>query len=46
MVLLSIFLTGLVLYFAKEAFEKGNIKSAMFWSALLGWNLHTLLYII
>jgi hypothetical protein len=30
-------------YFAKEAYDNYKIEWAMFWSVLLGWDLHVIL---
>jgi len=44
MFLLNLVLLGLALYFAREEYNMGRIGWAMFWSLLVGWDLHTLLY--
>jgi hypothetical protein len=46
MFLLNILLTMLAFYLAKKEYDNGRIEWAMFWSALLGWDLHTLIYIL
>jgi hypothetical protein len=39
---ITIIITALALWFAKQEYDNGRIGWAMFWSALLGWDLHTL----
>ena len=36
--------TMIAIYFAKESYDLGHIKAAMFWALLLGWDLHVLVY--
>jgi hypothetical protein len=44
--LLTLIVTAIAVYFAKEEYENGRIAWAMFWSLLLGWDIHTLFYIL
>ena len=46
MILLTVVLTFMSVYFAKKEYEAGRISWAMFWACLLGWDVHTLLSII
>ena len=46
MFLLNIILTAIAIYFAKQEYDNGRIGMAMLWSFLLGWDLHTLIYIL
>jgi hypothetical protein len=43
MFLLNVLLTLVAVYFAKQEYDDGRIGSAMFWSALFGWDLHSML---
>jgi hypothetical protein len=43
---LNLIVTLASVYFAKEAYEDYRIVPAMFWSCLIGWNLHTLIGIL
>lgn len=43
MFILSVILTLMALYFAKQAYDNYRISWAMFWACLFGWDLHTLL---
>jgi hypothetical protein len=40
---INIVATLIACYFSKEEYNRGRIGWAMFWSALLGWDIHTLL---
>jgi hypothetical protein len=46
MFLLDCILLVLSIYFAKEAYDNYKVELAMFWSMLVGWNVHTLLGIL
>ena len=46
MILLTVVLTLMSIYFAKKEYEANRILWAMFWSFLLGWDVHTLLSIV
>ena len=46
MLLLDIVLTLMAAYFAKQAYDDGHIEWAMFWSVLLGWDIHTLVSVL
>ena len=46
MFLLNLALLGIAVYFAKQEYDMGRISWAMFWSLLVGWDLHTLIYSI
>ena len=35
--------TAIAAYFAKDAYDNYRIGWAMFWSVLLGWDLHVIL---
>jgi hypothetical protein len=41
---INIIVTMVAVYFAKESYDRGQIGAAMFWSLLLGWDLHVLAY--
>jgi hypothetical protein len=41
---LSIIVTLVAVYFAKKEYDDGRIGMAMFWAALIGWDLHVLAY--
>lgn len=41
--LINIILLVAVVYFAKDDYKNARVEWAMFWSALFGWNLHTML---
>jgi hypothetical protein len=43
MLLISIFFTVLTAYFAKQSYDEYRYSWAMFWCALFGWDLHSLL---
>ena len=43
---LNLIITAITIYFAKEEYERGRIGFAMFWSVLVGWDLHTLLGVL
>jgi len=43
MLLLNVILTAVAFHFAKQDYDSGHIGGAMFWSALLGWDLNSLL---
>lgn len=43
MFFINVIITIIALYFAKQEYERGRVGWAMFWSALLGWDIHTLL---
>lgn len=43
MYILHIIATAAAVYFAKEAYDDHRIEWAMFWSLLIGWDLHTML---
>ena len=46
MFLLTIILTAMAVYFAKQEYDNGRIGLAMLWAGILGWDLHTLVYIL
>jgi len=46
MFLLNILLTIIAFYFARKDYDNGRFEWAMFWSLLLGWDLHSLVYIL
>ena len=39
----NVILTIMAIYFANKEYKNNNIKMAMFWSVLLGWDLQVLL---
>lgn len=39
----NVILTIMAIYFAIKEYKNNNTKMAMFWSALLGWDLQVLL---
>jgi hypothetical protein len=41
---INIIITAIAVYFAKDSYDRGDIKAAMFWALLLGWDLHVLAY--
>jgi hypothetical protein len=41
---INLFVLILAVYFAKESYDQYKIVPAMFWSLLVGWDLHTILY--
>jgi hypothetical protein len=43
MIILTIIATALSAYFAKEAYDQYRLGWAVFWSVLLGWDLHSLI---
>jgi hypothetical protein len=43
MFLLNVLLLGIALYFAREEYNKDRTGMAMFWSMLIGWDLHVLI---
>jgi hypothetical protein len=43
MFLLTLILTILAGMLAKKEYENGRIEWAMFWSLLLGWDIHVLI---
>ena len=43
MVFITLIITLIAAYFAKQEYERGRIGWAMFWSVLFGWDLHSLL---
>lgn len=43
MLVLTVIMTIIAIYFAKQSFNDYRIGMAMFWSFLVGWDLHTLL---
>lgn len=46
MFILHLIVTGAAAYFAKQAYDDYRIGWGMFWAAMLGWDLHTLVYIL
>jgi hypothetical protein len=44
MFFINLIVTLVAAYFAKQEYKNGRIGWAMFWSALIGWDIHTLLY--
>ena len=42
MFLISIFFILLTAYFAKQEYDRQHIEWAMFWTFLLGWDIHSL----
>ena len=44
MFIINLIITVIAAYFAKQEYERGRTGWAMFWAALLGWDVHTLLY--
>jgi len=43
---LNLFVLLLSAYFAKQEYDNNHIRTAMLWSMLFGWNLHTFLGIL
>jgi len=43
MLLLNVVLTAIAFHFARQDYDHGRIGWAMFWAALFGWDLHSLL---
>jgi hypothetical protein len=43
MFIFTVVITIVASYFAKQEYDRNHIGLAMFWSALLGWDLHTLI---
>jgi hypothetical protein len=41
--IINLILVFIAVYFAKKEYEDGRMKWAMFWTALIGWDLHALL---
>lgn len=46
MFILYLIVTAVAIYFAHKAYHDQKIGLAMFWSMLVGWDLHTLIYIL
>ena len=46
MLLLTILLAFIAIWFAHKEYMQGQIRMAMFWAGLLGWDLHSLLLYI
>ena len=44
MFIFNILLTAIAVYFAIQEYDNSRIGWAMFWAALVGWDLHTLIY--
>lgn len=44
MFILHLLITVVAIYFACKEYKNGRIGWAMFWSGLVGWDLHTLIY--
>jgi hypothetical protein len=43
MFFINVIITIIAAYFAKQEYDRGRIGLAMFWSGLLGWDLHMVL---
>lgn len=43
MLYLTLILTLLAAWFAKQEYSNGRVEWAMFWAMLVGWDFHTLI---
>lgn len=43
---LHLIITAVAIYLAHKEYENGRFKWAMFWAGLVGWDLHTLIYVL
>ena len=43
MFFVNVIITIIAIYFAKKSYENYQILWAMFWSFLVGWDIHTLI---
>ena len=43
MFILHLIVTLMAAYFAKQAYDDYRIGWAMFWSGIVGWDIHTLI---